>query len=252
MRLVSALRLRRRVASFVRNHRHGSRPPLIILPSTAHSLELAGRLSRAMPVGIIGNPRLMADWAPGLSAQVKSPLGLWKDAKARTQLPYAVISYPDQLVGTDSSFQKIPIGDRHCTFSIVEMMLAMKFHPPIYLGTPRFRGRGEKASSTLRLQPFVGDVPAGLPRQEFDEWLARLMQPVITCIDEAHDGWLAREVFRLRLDDNFETMLKLRLLEIEGLLRLGDDLSASRHAYSGIRDELQCIRRKPLLLAGSP
>lgn len=248
MSIVSNFHLRREVASLVRGWRYGSGPPLIILPSTAASLQFAGQLSRDMPVAIIGNPRLLADWAPSLCAQARSPLDLWREVKPREQLPCAVLSYPDQLIGVDPSFHKIAIGDRNYTFSIVEMMLLMKFQPPCYLGKAHFRGRGGKAVSTLTLKKFAGGMPAGLPKEKFDEWLIRLMRPVIECGENPHDGWQARDIFPLKMDDNFEKMLKLRLLEIEALLRMGGDLPETARSYRELLAELQMVRRRPLQL----
>ncbi len=252
MNAVSNWLVRQRVARLVRKCRRGSVPPLLILPSTASSLRFVEWLSCAMPVVIIGNPRVMADWAPSLCARTMSPLDLWRQVKAHPQLPHAVVSYPDQLVGFDPSFQAVAVGERRYLFSIVEVMLLMKFRPPVHLGQARFRGRGEKASSTLALRQLAAEVPAGLPRGAFDEWLVRLMKPAIDCDRHPHDGWLARDIFRLKVDDNFETMLKLRLLEIEALLRLGHDLPGPvpGRSYRELQAELQAVRRKPLPLAG--
>lgn len=252
MNALSNWLVQRRVARLVREYRRSPVLPLIILPSTAASLRFAEWLSRAMPVAVIGNPRLLADWAPSLCARATSPLDLWRQVKAQPQLPHAVVSYPDQLVGFDPSFQVVSVGERRYMFSIVEVMLLMKFRPPVYLGQARFRGRGEKASTSLALQRLAAEVPAGLSRQALDTWLVRLMQPAIDCNRYPHDGWLARDIFRLKVDDNFETMLKLRLLEIEALLRLGHDLPGPvpGRAYRELQAELQAVRRKPLLLAG--
>lgn len=117
MSVVSDFRLRRKAAALVRGWRRGSPLPLIILPSTATSLQFAAQLSREMPVTVIGNPKLLADWAPSLCVPARSPLEVWQDAKVRKQLPYAVISYPDQLAGVDPSFHKIAIGRQQlCVF----------------------------------------------------------------------------------------------------------------------------------------
>jgi hypothetical protein len=250
MSALSDFRLRRRIASLVRDWRRGSPLPLIILPSTPASLQFASQLSRDMPVAVIGSPRLLADWAPSFCVQARSPLDVWRDVKMHKQLPYAVISYPDQLIGVDPSFYRVAIGDSNCAFSIVEMMLLMKFRAPAYLGKVRFCGRGEKAASTLTLHGFAGEVPAGLPKGEFDEWMLRLMEPVIECSRNPHDGWLARDVFALKVDGNFEKMLKIRLLEIEALLRMGDDLPEPVPLYRELQVELQSLRRKPQLLTG--
>lgn len=249
MSVLSNFHLRCQIASLVRGWRRGSGLPLIILPSTAASLQFAGQLSRDMPVAIIGNPRLLADWAPSLCAQARSPLDMWREVKSREQLPCAVISYPDQLIGVDPSFHKTTIRDRNYTFSIVEMMLLMKFQPPAYLGQAHFRGRGEKAVSTLTLKKFAGGMPAGLPKEKFDEWLIQLMRPVLECCESQHDGWWARDIFPLKMDDNFEKMLKLRLLEIEALLLMGGDLPEAARSYRQLLAELQMVRRKPLQLA---
>lgn len=248
MSVLSDFRLRRKAASLVHDGRRGVPLPLIILPSTATSLKFAAQLSRDMPVAVIGNPRLLADWAPSLRAPVKSPLELWRDLKACKQLPHAVVSYPDQLTGVDASFHKVAIGDSSCAFSIIEMMLLMKFRGPAYLGKVRFHGRGGKAASTLTLHEFTGDVPAGLPKEEFDRRMLRLMEPVIECSRNPCDGWLARDIFALKVDGNFERMLKIRLLEIEGLLRMGGDLPGSGSMYRELQIELQSLRRKPRLL----
>lgn len=249
MSALSDFRLRRKVVSLVREWRQGVPLPLIILPSTATSLGFAAQLSRDMPVAVIGNPRLLADWAPSLCASVKSPLEMWRDVKACKRLPHAVVSYPDQLTGVDPSFHKVAIGGSHCTFSIIEVMLLMKFRSPAYLGKVRFHGRGEKAASTLALHRFAGEVSTGLPKEEFDGWMLRLMEPVIECSRNPHDGWLARDVFALKVDENFEMMLKIRLLEIEGLLRMGGDFPELGSLYRELQVELQSLRRKPRLLA---
>lgn len=252
MNALSNWLVQRQVDRLVHQCRRSSVPPLIILSSTASSLRFAEWLSRAMPVAVIGNPRVLADWAPSLCARTTSPLDLWRQLKAQPQLPHAVVSYPDQLVGFDPSFQAVSVGERRYMFSIVEVMLLMKFRPTVYLGEARFRGRGEKASASLALHRLAAEVPAGLSRQAFDAWLVRLMQPVIGCDRHPHDGWLARDIFRLKVDDNFETMLKFRLLEIEALLRLGHDLPGPvpGRTYRELQAELQAVRRKPLSLAG--
>lgn len=248
MSVLSDFQLRRKAAALVQGWRRGSPLPLIILPSTATSLQFAAQLSRDMPVVVIGNPRLLADWAPSLCVPVRSPLEMWGEVKACKQLPYTVISYPDQLTGVDPSFHKVAIGGSSCTFSIIEMMLLMKFRSPAYLGKVRFHGRGEKAASTLALHGLAGEVSAGLPKEEFDEWMLRLMEPVIECSRNPHDGWLARDIFALKVDENFERMLKIRLLEIEGLLRMGNDLPEPGLPYRELQVELQSLRRKPRLL----
>ena len=76
------------------------------------------------------------------------------------------------------------------------------------------------------------------------------MEPVIECSRNPHDGWLARDVFALKVDGNFEKMLKIRLLEIEALLRMGDDLPEPVPLYRELQVELQSLRRKPQLLTG--
>lgn len=250
MSVLSDFRLRRQVAALVQGWRRGSPLPLIILPSTATSLQFAAQLSRDMPVSVIGNPRLLADWVPSFCVPARSPLEVWQDVKMRKQLPYAVLSYPDQLIGVDPSFHKVAIGDGSCVFSIIEMMLLMKFCSPVYLGKARFHGHREKAASTLALHGCAGQVSAGLTKEEFDKWMLRLMEPVIECSRNPHDGWLARDIFSLKVNENFEKMLKIRLLEIEGLLRMGDDLPEPVSLYRELQVELQLLRRKPLLLTG--
>lgn len=249
MSMLSDFRLRRKVATLVRDWRRGLPLPLIILPSTAASLQFAAQLSRDMPVAVIGSLRLLADWAPSFGVPVRSPLEVWRDVKACTQLPYAVVSYPDQLTGVDPSFHQVAVGDSRCAFSIVEMMLLMKFRSPAYLGKVRFHGRGANAASTLTLHGFASEIPAGLPKEEFDGWMLRLMESVIECSRNPHDGWLARGIFPLKVDRNLDRMLKIRLLEIEGLLRMGDDLPEPGLPCRELQAELQSLRRKPRLLA---
>jgi len=249
MSVLSDFRLRRKTAALMRSWRQGSPLPLIILPSTATSLQFAAQLSRDIPVVVIGNPRLLTAWAPSFCAPVNSPLEVWREVKAYKQLPYAVISYPDQLTSVDPSFHKVAIGGGSCAFSIIEMMLLMKFRSPTYLGKARFHGHGEKAASTLALNRFAGEMSDGLPKEEFDAWMLRLMEPVIECNRNPHDGWLARDIFPLKMNENFERMLKIRLLEIEGLLRMVDDLPEAASLYRELQIELQSLRRKPWPLA---
>lgn len=245
MNLLTELEFRRNAALIRQSRRRGEGMPLVIAASTDTSLEFARRLARAMPVAIIGSRVLLSQWSPSLAALAGSPLDTWRSIRTAEQLPFAVISFPDQWVGGDASFQNIAFDHRPCGFSIVEVMLWMKFRLPVFLGATDFRGCGEHAVATLKLRRFAEEPPVDLTKEAFGRRLEQLMQPVIDCARRPHHAWRARDIFALKFAENREAAFKLKLLEIEGLLRIGGDLPAAP-CHEPLIAELQATRRAPM------
>jgi hypothetical protein len=244
----------RRIASLVSAMKREPSLPMLVLPSTPAAFAVVQSLCETMPVRVIGHPRLLSEWAPSLAAHVRSPLSLWREAKGHDVMPWVVASFPDQLVGDDASYSKLEVAGEPYVFSIIEMMLLMRFRPEAFMGhatAPTRRG----APSTLSLERFAGALPTALSGGQFETALGGLMARLVACRFADLPDWKARDFFSLKIGDNFKRMLALKLLEIEAVLRMGDIPSAEAGAHAFLLDGLK-TGRKALLQgtdrAGTP
>lgn len=254
MKRLPELQRPRQLASLVNAVKREPSFPMLVLPSTPAAFLLVQSLCETMQVRVIGHPTLMSEWAPSLAAHVRSPLSLWREAKGHEVMPWLVASFPDQLVGDDASYSKLEASGETYVFSIIEMMLLMRFRPQAFAGHATSPARRD-APSTISLERFAGALPTALSGGEFETSLGGLMAPLIACRFANLPDWRAREYFSLKIGDNFKRMLALKLLEIEAVLRMGDVSSAEAAAHAFLLDGLK-TGRKALLQgtnrAGSP
>lgn len=243
MGLLSNFRVRKELARVEDAWRNEGRFPVVVLPSTKAAFEFVTRFCSRFPAAVIGEPDMMAKWAPALHDRVRKPLALWKELKGQDRLPFAIFSFQDQLVGCDASFSKVAIREKTYIFSIIEMMLLMRYQAPLFVGVRR-QGRGLAGRhGSISVRRFPKAVGAEMPKAAFEEAMRDIMQPMVESLDAADDDWLARKFFRLKVDDNIEKMLATRLLEIESLLRIGNPSQSRREADNALLGDLKASRK---------
>lgn len=243
-------RWNRHITTMTNTVKREQRPALLVLPSIPASYLLAQRICESRAGKIIGNSALMKEWAPPLARHVQSPLSVWRQARTNELLPWPVISFPDQLVGTDSSYCKLEIAGESYAFSIIEIMLLMRFRPSALVGQA-IEPASRKAFSTLSLERFTGALPDSPSASDFNLALAELMRGVVACQRAAIRDWNAREVFSLKVGNNFERMLSLKLLEIEALIRQDPTVVRQLELQENLLDQIK-VSRKKLLRSTTP
>ncbi|MDE1892806.1 MAG: hypothetical protein KGH90_00535 [Xanthomonadaceae bacterium] len=213
--------------------------PLLLLPSTPAAFSMIALCSQAgLPVKVVGHALWMKEWAPALVEHVHSPLGIWRIVKDSSTLPFAVVSFQDQLANVDDSFHTVIVEDQQVRVSPIEAMLMMRFHPRTYVATAT-EGRPGKPSS-LTLAVHAADLSDHMSTLAFDAALGELLLPLLKCHRHPIGDWHARDVFAMKVGRNFERMLSLRLQEIESLIRVYQD----RHGTpSSLAPSLERLRK---------
>lgn len=201
--------------------------PLLLLPSTPAAFSVVAILSGAgLPVRVVGDAARMREWAPALIGYVHSPLELWRAVKDSSTLPFVIVSFQDQLAGVDDSFYPVTIDGQRIRVSPIELMLVMRFRPRTYLATALEGGPGK--ASSLDLADLAVELSAHMSTNDFNMALSELFRPILKCSTNRINDWRARELFSIKVGDNFERLLSLRAQEIESLIRVYQD----RHAVS--------------------
>lgn len=238
----------RMAARLAREVRRTGRRPLMSLPSTPAAFQLLeAYVDNGLPVEVVGHARLAAQWSPALSMPVRTPLALWQQVKAHAELPAAVAVFQDQLVAVDDSYVRVDCDGHRYHVSPIEMMLLMRFKPPVYVGAAARRTWSRRSRLVLRPCTFV---PPEAPTQAaLDVLMADVLRPLLACRTTAAD-WLAAEVFPLKEDGRRGALLSQRIQEMEGLVRLCRMRSgrpAALRRYSGTlrTGRLEVLGRTP-------
>jgi hypothetical protein len=218
--------------------------PLVILPSTHRAFDLVARLAKSMPIALIGDRALIAQWAPALADRTRTPLALWKEVKSQSRLPFAVISFEDQLVGTDASFLKVQANQTSYSLSIIEIMVLMRFQCPAFVGSLLARPGLASRPGAIELCRYARRLDASLPEAVFEEVLRELMLPMIESFKGAGKEWLASRRFALKLGGYAEKSLATRIQELEALLRLRQSDASPSDRVEPLLKDLRAARKE--------
>jgi hypothetical protein len=192
---------------------------LIILPSTKRAAAIVRRMRTDRPSRLLGDPKLLSGIDASFSADVRSPLAIWREIKNLGELPYRLFSFPDQVYGIGPSFRKIELqGDTYAA-STIEAMIVWKFRPPVF--TLPMLGTGNDIGALTELNCDFASSPLDSDSQ-LDDAIRHLVGPVLTYCRSAEKELLCQPNFRYKTNNAMHRTLGLGLGEIEGLVRLTD------------------------------
>jgi hypothetical protein len=215
---------------------------LIILPSTKRAVSIVRRLRARQPSRILGDPRLLAGIDGGFSADVRSPLALWREIKDLPALPYRLFSFPDQIYGIGPSFRKIEVQGNTYAVSTIEAMIAWKFRPRVF--TVPILASGRDIDALTELDCDFASAPLDSDAR-LDEALRHLVGPVLDYCQGADKELLSQPNFRYKTNHAMHRTLGLGLGEIEGLVRL-TDWRDDPETKTLLLDQLKAARRQLL------
>jgi hypothetical protein len=187
----------------------------------------------------------LSKWAPSIADKAHSPLELWRAVRDLSHLPTAIVSFPDQLFGFDQSYREIQIDGTKYLFSIIEMMIIMRFRPVTHMGIA-IKSPWRMNRSTLSLSRFLGTPLSEPSGTEFDISLSQLMRHIVACRNGGISDWIARDVFSLKVGDNYKHLLLLKLQEIAALIRLAEIPSCEIEPIATLLDSIHTCRKRLL------
>lgn len=215
---------------------------LIILPSTKRAASIARRLRARHPSRILGDPKLLADIDGTFSADVRSPLALWREVKDLAALPCRVISFPDQIYGIGPSFRKVDVQGNTYALSTIEAMIVWKFRPRVFTVPILASGRDLDALTELPCDFAATPLDSD---DRLDDALRHLVGPTLHYCQGAEKELLSQPNFRYKTNNAMHRTLGLGLGEIEGLVRL-TDWREDPDTRTLLLDQLKAARRQLL------
>jgi hypothetical protein len=176
---------------------------LVILPSTRTTLRLARRLCDLRICSVTAGPiTTQGIWR--LARHTRAPQEIAIASADFAELQCIVISFPDQIVGNELTFARIPfLGSSHW-FSTFEAALVVQHRPRVY---------ALESDSLVQLR--YDDVLHSLP-----DLMARLLRPLELQLMYPPADWLAARCLTQKSETGVRSRMREDLKEIECLLRL--------------------------------
>jgi hypothetical protein len=176
---------------------------LVVLPSTRTALTLARRLCDLRVCGVTSGP-ITSQGFWRLGKHLRAPQELALSCSEFAELPFIVISFPDQLAGNEGAVAPITfLGSRHW-FSTFEVTLVARHRPRVYA-----------LETDVLVQVRYDDVLHSLP-----ELMGRLLRPLELLLMKPPADWLAARCLTQKSESGVRSRMREDLKEIECLLRL--------------------------------
>ena len=220
---------------------------LLILPSTRRALALARELCAMRECCVMTGPISSgAEWQ--FRHSLRTPLEVVKAYIGKPELPQTVISFPDQVFGSDSSFAWLPFLGSRYAFSVIEALLALRHQPQVF----GLRTQSPAGDFGLTEVAYGDLLDARTRMASLHVLMSRLLGPLEAELAEPPQDWLAARWFAQKSEAHWRFRLREELKEMECLLRLHLLSPACDQLRAGTAVRAVVARQKYVLGAVSP
>jgi len=188
---------------------------LLILPTTRSALALARELCAVRECCVMAGP-VSSDMEWQFGPFLRTPAEIAKAYAGKPELPQTVISFPDQLFGSDLSFSWLPFLGSRYSFCVIEALLALRHRPQA------FALRTQSPTGDFELTEVAyADLLDGEARMASLQMLmGRLLKPLESELAAPPADWLASRWFAQKSEAHWRLRLREELKDMECLLRL--------------------------------
>lgn len=190
-------------------------PVLLIAPTTRSALLLARQICIARDSFIVAGP-VSSEPAWQLAPLLRSPLDIAQWHGGQPGLARTIISFPDQLFGSDHSFAWIPFLGARYSFSVIEALLVLRHRPRVFT----LRTCSPTGDFSLS-EVFYGDlIDPQTHLASLQSLMVRLLAPLESELRNPPADWLAARWLALKSESHWRFMVREELKDMECLLRL--------------------------------
>lgn len=188
---------------------------MIMLPTTRTSLILARQICNTREC-CITEGTITSSPAWGLAPFSSSPAQIAQSFRGKDALPRTVISFPDQLSGHDVSFAWIPFLGAAYLFSVIEALLVLRHRPRVFALSSCSPAGDFHLTEVL----YADLLDSGARLSSLQALMRRLLQPLESELAAPPSDWLAVRCMTLKSEAHWRFVVREKLKDLEGLLRL--------------------------------
>jgi hypothetical protein len=188
---------------------------LLILPSTRNALLLAREVCLGRECNVISGPvSSHPEWEFGPLLRTSAEIA--RAFAGRPQLPRTVISFPDQLMGSDLSFTWLPFLGTRYSFSVIEALLVLRHRPQVFT----FRSCTPSGDFNLAELQYADLLDVEARMASLHVLMRRLLEPLERELEHPPADWLASRWLAQKSEAHWRFTLREELKDLECLLRL--------------------------------